>query len=70
MEDFIETVEDEFLYKLLSVAISESGAFRRFKDVLIDYPEAQKEWFAFKDERLEERMVRWLRSEGIEPIFT
>jgi hypothetical protein len=38
MEDFIATVEDEHLRELLWVAIRGRGAFRRFKDVLYDYP--------------------------------
>ena len=43
-----------------------SVAFRRFKDVLLDYPEARERWFAFKDEEMRRRVLRWLESEEVE----
>ena len=60
MVDFIATVEDEHLAELLEVAINGKGAFRRFKDVLLNYPEERERWFKFKDERMEERALEWL----------
>ena len=51
MEDFIATVEGERLAELLEVAIKGKGAFRRFKDVLLNYPEERVRWFEFKDDR-------------------
>ena len=60
MQDFIATVEDERLAKLLEVAINGKGAFRRFKDVLLNYPEESERWFKFKDDRIEERAREWL----------
>ncbi len=51
MQDYIESLEDEHLRELLEVAIQGSGAFRRFKDVLYRYPEAQGNWFKFREER-------------------
>jgi rubrerythrin len=41
MEDYIWSLKDGHLRELLEVAIQGSGAFRRFKDVLYRYPEAQ-----------------------------
>ena len=38
MQAFITTVEDDHLSELLEVAINGKGAFRRFKDVLLNYP--------------------------------
>lgn len=69
MQEYIGSLEDEHLRELLEVAIQGSGAFRRFKDVLYRYPEAQENWFRFRDEREQRRMVDWLESEGIEPEF-
>jgi hypothetical protein len=43
MQEFIWSLEDEHLRELLEVAIQGSGAFRRLKDVLYRYPEAQGE---------------------------
>ena len=69
MQEYIGSLEDEHLQELLEVAIQGSGAFRRFKDVLYRYPEAQENWFKFRDARLKMRMVAWLESEDIEPEF-
>jgi hypothetical protein len=69
MEDFITTVEDERLQDRLWRAISGRGAFRRFKDVLAGHFREQERWFAFKDARLEHRVLDWLASEDIEPII-
>ena len=60
MVDFIATVDNERLAELLEVAIKGKGAFRRFKDVLLNYPEERERWFNFKDERMEERALEWL----------
>jgi hypothetical protein len=60
MVDFIATVKDEHLVELLEVAINGKGAFRRFKDVLLNYPEERERWFQFKDDRMEERALEWL----------
>jgi predicted nucleotidyltransferase len=69
MEDFIATIEDEHLRELLWVAISGRGAFRRFKDVLYNYPRERKRWFNFGDTQVRRRVLDWLESEGIEPII-
>jgi len=60
MEDFIPTVEDKHLAELLEVAINGKSAFRRFKDVLGRHPEEREKWFRFKDERMEQRALKWL----------
>lgn len=67
MVDFVDTVADAHLRQLLEVALHGSGAFRRFKDVLLGYPEERERWFAFNDRRLRERVDDWLRQEGIKP---
>lgn len=67
MVDFIATVDNERLAELLEVAINGKGAFRRFKDVMRNYPEESERWFKFKDERIEERALEWLSDIGIRP---
>ena len=62
MQAFIATVEDEHLTELLEVAINGKGAFRRFKDVLLNYPTEREKWFEFRDSRMEERALEWLES--------
>jgi len=60
MQNFIATVEDEHLAELLEVAINGKGAFRRFKDVLLNYPEEREKWFQFNDYRTQGRALEWL----------
>lgn len=69
MERFIATIKDARLYDQLSYAIQGRGAFGRFKDVLAEYPAERERWFAFKDNRLKERIRDWLEEYGIEPIL-
>ena len=66
LEAFIETVTHERLAERLSRAIQGRGAFRYFKDVLLDFPDERERWFAFRDSRQRERVLEWLKSEGIE----
>jgi hypothetical protein len=68
MEAFIDTVRDPLLQERLERAISGRGAFRYFKDVLLDYPSERQRWFQFKQDRLDQRMLDWLESEGISPL--
>jgi hypothetical protein len=68
METFIETVTNERLAERLARAIRGRGAFRYFKDVLLDFPKERERWFAFRDARQRERVLEWLESEGFEPI--
>lgn len=66
MEDFIVTVEDERVREKLIVAVNGRGAFKRFKDVLLDYSESRGRWFRFKEGRVLDRVMEWLESEGID----
>jgi hypothetical protein len=60
MVDFLSTINNEHLAELLEVAIDGKGAFRRFQNVLIDYPEERERWFKFKGNRTKERVLEWL----------
>jgi hypothetical protein len=66
MVQFAQGVADERIQRELSIALDGRGAFRRFKNVLRDYPEVEKEWFKFKAERNKEEVKEWLESIGIE----
>ena len=68
MEAFIATVRNPRLQEQLERAISGRGAFRYLKDVLSDYPSERERWFQFKQDRLRQRMLDWLESEGISPV--
>jgi Uncharacterised protein family (UPF0158)/Nucleotidyltransferase domain len=64
MRDFIQRVRDPQARNLLERAIAGRGAFRRFKDTLLDFPELREAWFRFHDARVERRAIRWLVDEG------
>ena len=69
MEDFILTIRDERLQEQLWRAIRGRGAFRRFKDVLAYHHRERERWLEFQEDRLQERVLEWLESEGIQPIL-
>ncbi|KUK66706.1 MAG: hypothetical protein XD85_0001, partial [Parcubacteria bacterium 34_609] len=37
-------------------------------NVVGDYPDYEKEWFKFRDERMNKKVIEWLNSIGIEPV--
>jgi hypothetical protein len=64
---FIATRENHDLAARLEQAVDGHGAFRRFKNVLIDWPEDRDDWFEFSDERRRGRAQAWLADEGYRP---
>ena len=68
MERFIATVEHEELRRQLNIAIDGKGAFRRFKDALVNHPVDRERWFAFRSERLRSCMESWLTAHGIHSV--
>jgi hypothetical protein len=64
---FIATRENYDLAARLAQAVNGRGAFRRFKDALIDWPEDRDDWFEFSDERRRGRARAWLADEGYRP---
>jgi hypothetical protein len=67
MAAFIDTLHNPRLRERLARALSGRGAFRYFKDVLLDYPAGRERWFQFKRERLQQRITEWLEEHGITP---
>lgn len=70
MESFIETIQNEKIRNRLFRAIQGRGAFRRFKDTISEWPEIEKQWFAYRDEAIRKEVIDWLESIGIEPEDT
>ena len=68
MVEFAETIEDDLLREKLHIALDGKGAFRRFKNVIADYPDYREKWFRFRDERINKKVIEWLNSMGIEPV--
>ncbi len=67
MEEFAGTVGDDRLRDRLEIALDGRGAFRRFKNVLLDAPDERERWFAFRDDRLRAEAREWLAGHRIEP---
>ena len=65
MEVFIARVGDPRAREQLDRAITGRGAFRRFKDALLDYPELRETWFRFHDARNEWRAIEWLQQQEL-----
>jgi hypothetical protein len=66
MEKFVLAVQDEALRERLVIAIDGKGAFRRFKDVLLNYPAERERWFSYRGELLHFHMQGWLTQMEIE----
>lgn len=62
---FAESVENPELQRLLSVALNGRGAFRRFKDVLLEFSDERERWFEMNNAWLREYATDWLRGLGI-----
>jgi hypothetical protein len=65
MREFVKRVRDPRARHMLQQAMTGRGAFRRFKDTLLDYPELRRAWFAFHDARSERRAIAWLLERGL-----
>jgi hypothetical protein len=68
MAEFASSVGDARLRELLELALSGRGAFRRFKNVLLDFPADRERWFAVRDGHLRAAAREWLTEQGIETI--
>ena len=65
MAEFVSAVHHRRAADLLDRAISGRGAFRRFKDTLVEFPDLRDQWFRFRDARAHRRALRWLAASGI-----
>jgi hypothetical protein len=62
MQEFASQQENEQLSALLEVALNGKGAFRRFKDVLLNFPEERQKWFDFENKWMTEQAIEFLKS--------
>jgi hypothetical protein len=69
MEQFIAQVPDPRLRERLEDAIAGKGAFRRFKDVVLDHPRVREDWFRFESKVKRQRAAEWLASLGIKSTW-
>lgn len=65
MEEYIEELEDCPLKDKLNIAVDGKGAFRRFKDVLVQDADKREIWFAKRSEKLQAHIAEWLKAKNI-----
>ncbi len=65
IEDFIGTVIEQEIQETLYEAIQGRGAFRRFKDGIIEHG-VEKEWYEYKEKRIKELVIEWCKEHDIE----
>jgi ribosomal protein S18 acetylase RimI-like enzyme len=63
MERFAAGLHNALIREELSAALDRGrGVFRAFKDTLSQYPEADKLWFAYKDQEMKREVISWYNS--------
>lgn len=67
MEDFAQRASEPRARDLLLRAISGRGAFRRFKDTLLEFPQLREAWFRFHDIRMQQRALAWSAERELVP---
>ncbi len=65
LNDFVETVVDAQLTRLLPVAMESPNALFAFKSVLSKYPDEIQRWEEFRKSRLRIRIKQWLSANFI-----
>jgi hypothetical protein len=68
VDEFVASIEDPDLKTRVIAAINGKGAFRRFKDILLTSPDERRRWFEYRDQKMRQRIVEWVREKGIEPL--
>lgn len=68
VDAFIRTIADAGLRDQMREAVNGKGAFRRFKDILLTVPDERRRWFEFRDRCVRERLVEWVKEQGVEPL--
>jgi hypothetical protein len=66
MVEFAGKVGNAHLRDLLEVALAGRGAFRRFKDVLLDHPAEGERWYKFRDGQVRAAAREWLAENEID----
>lgn len=67
MEDFCLAINDERIQSNLLNTIKGKGAFRRFKDKVIEL-EIERDWYNFREKRYRQLAVEWCQINEVEFI--
>ena len=66
MSDFVETLPEGKARRELVRALQQRHPFRRFKDVLLNYPAVREDWFRFHEQSFVKIIQAWLDDHGVE----
>ena len=64
MENFCLTVSDQRKQESLLRTIKGKGAFRRFKDKIIDF-EMEEQWYSYRDQSFKQIAIEWCQENKI-----
>ena len=64
MEDFCQIVSDQQKQDTLLRAIKGKGAFRRFKDIVIEF-QIEDQWYSYRDKRLKQIAIEWCQDNNV-----
>jgi hypothetical protein len=66
MSDFVETLPEGKVPGELVRALRQRHPFRRFQDVLLNYPAIREDWFRFHEQAFMKIIQEWLDDYGVE----
>ncbi|HMB69068.1 MAG TPA: UPF0158 family protein, partial [bacterium] len=67
IEDFVEEMADAEAQAALFVALERRGAFRNFREALLQMPEEHRRWRSLRREASQRRLDAFLKELGVEP---
>lgn len=67
MEDFCLTISDLSKQDMLLRSIKGKGAFKRFKDQIIDF-EIEDQWYSYRKERFKQIAIKWCQDNNLNYI--
>jgi hypothetical protein len=65
MEEFIGTIDNQLIRDELYESIQGRGAFRRFKDEIIEHA-IDRQWYKYKENKIRELVREWCKDNDIE----
>ena len=66
MSDFVDTLPEGKVSRELARALQQRHPFRRFKDVLLNYPAVREDWFRFHEQAFMKIIQEWLDDHGVD----
>lgn len=65
IEEFILSIKDQRIREELYDAIQGRGAFRRFKDGLLEHG-VDKQWYQYRENKIKELVIHWCKEHDLE----